>query len=177
MGTDVPVVVLGLMGAGKTTLAVALAARWRRPLRDSDSDLLARTGRTAAELALDEGAAGLHRREARHLLEALAGRPAPVVAAAASTVEAGSCRAALESAWVVWLDVPVDVLVSRQKSGGHRPAFQPDLREMLTQMAERRRPLFQQVADLTLRPGPEDLRGDGIPGVQIEQVERQLRRR
>lgn len=145
-----PVVVLGLMGAGKTTLAVQLAARWGRVLRDSDADLLARTGRTAAELAAAEGAVGLHAREADLLLEALAERPAPVVAAAASTVEVPACREALAAARVVWLDVPVEVLVSRQATGGHRPVYDPDLRAMLERMDAVRRPLFTRVADVVL---------------------------
>ncbi len=43
------------MGAGKTTLAGALARRWDRPLRDSDVDLDARFGLTAAQLAAERG--------------------------------------------------------------------------------------------------------------------------
>jgi chloramphenicol 3-O-phosphotransferase len=62
------VVVVGLMGAGKTTLAEALARRWARPLCDSDADLLAEHGRNAAQLAAELGADGLHDLEAAHLV-------------------------------------------------------------------------------------------------------------
>ena len=159
----VPVVVLGLMGAGKTTLATALAERWGRPLRDSDADLLAATGRTAAELAEAEGADGLHEREARHLLDALLNRPAPVVAAAASTVQVAACRQALTLVRVVWVDVSVDELVRRRSGGGHRPSYGPDQRAMLERMDLARRPFFAQLADVVV----ESALGDAP--VRVEQ--------
>ena len=175
----VPVVVLGLMGAGKTTLATALAERWGRPLRDSDADLLAATGRTAAQLAGTEGAAGLHEREARHLLDALLQTPAPVVAAAASTVQVLACRQALALVRVVWVDVSVEELVRRQSGGqsgggqsgggqsggGHRPRYGPDLRAILERMDLDRRPFFAQLADVVV----ESALGDATV-----RVERQL---
>ncbi len=171
-------VVLGLMGAGKTTLAAQLARRWGRPLRDSDADLEARYGRTAAELAAQRGAAGLHELEAAQLLAALSDRTAegavaPVVAAAASVVERADCRAALARAVVVWLDLPVEVLARRQSAGGHRPAYRTDLVAMLREMDAARRPLFTAVADVVLRPqqGP----GGAPPVAQlVAEVERRL---
>ena len=165
-----PVVVVGLMGSGKTTVASRLAGRWGRPFRDSDADLLAETGSTAAELARREGADRLHALEADHLLRALdedrdeeghadEGHggddrgdlvPRPVVAAAASVVEDERCRAALGPAAVVWLDADPAELARRQADGGHRPAYDEDLGRMLRDMDARRRPLFTAVADLVV---------------------------
>jgi shikimate kinase len=156
-----PVVVTGLMGAGKTTVASALAHRWRRVLRDSDADLLAATGRTASQLAAERGADGLHDLEAQHVLDAVAALPAAVVAAAASVVEVPRCRTALaDRAVVVWLDAAPADLVARQRVGGHRPQYGPDLLAMLDGMDARRRPFFEQLADVVVRLGPVDPASD-----------------
>lgn len=157
----VPVVVTGLMGAGKTTVASGLARRWGRALRDSDVDLQAATGRTAAQLAAERGADGLHALEAQHVLDAVADEPACVVAAAAFVVEVAECREALaRRAIVVWLDAHPEELVARQHVGGHRPQYDPDLLAMLRGMDERRRPLFEQVADIAVRLDPVDAQAD-----------------
>ncbi len=147
---DLPVVVMGLMGAGKTTVASRLAQRWGRRLRDSDVDLEARFGRTAKDLAAERGKDGLHDLEVEVLLDALAEGGEVVVAAAASTVEREPARAALAPAVVVWLDAPPHVLVARQHVGGHRPQFAADLTTMLEDMDRVRRPLFEELADVTV---------------------------
>ncbi|MFF0308073.1 shikimate kinase [Streptosporangium sp. NPDC004379] len=150
MKFNLPIVVTGLMGAGKSSVARILARELDRPLRDSDPDLAARYGgATAAETAAREGADVLHEREALHLREALAERPPVVVAAAASVVENPACRRVLAPALVVWLDAPPAVLAERMLSSGHRPHFEPDLPAMLTRQRAVRGPLFAEVADLT----------------------------
>ncbi|MBO3749391.1 AAA family ATPase [Streptosporangiaceae bacterium NEAU-GS5] len=143
------VVVMGLMGAGKSSVARLVAGALGRPMRDSDEDLQARYGKTAAQINADEGADELHAREAQVLFDAL-NEGDVVVAAAASTVEDPVVRAALEPAYVVYLDAPPEVLAERMKSGAHRPHFQPDLVRMLTEQRTRRLPYFTQVADLVV---------------------------
>lgn len=155
-----PVVLVGLMGSGKTSVAQRLAAALGRPLRDSDADLRARFGASAAEQVAAEGQRVLHDREQRHLLDALAQEPPPVIAAAASVVDDGSCRAALGPAFVVWLDAPPRVLAERMRDGDHRPHYDPDLERMLSTQHERRAARFRQVADLVVDvtgPDPDEV--------------------
>jgi shikimate kinase len=145
-----PVIVMGLMGSGKTTIAHLLATALGREMRDSDPDMRARYGLSAAEMLERLGAEVLHDREAEHLRESLAERPATVIAAAASTIEYADLRALLKPAVVILLDAPDDVLAERMLSGKHRPHFEHDLRAMLAKQRARRGPLFREVADLVI---------------------------
>jgi len=116
------VVVIGLMGAGKTSIGRRVAERLGRPFVDGDEVLGARCGRTAADVAEADGIEALHRLEAAILLEALADDEPAVIGPAASTVEDEPCRAALaHRALVVWLAADVDWIAERAKDKGHRP--------------------------------------------------------
>lgn len=139
------------MGAGKTTLATALAVELGRPLRDSDVDIAASQGRISAEIASQDGAPALHALELAHLTGALAGEPA-VIAAAGWTIEVPEARKALAPAFVVFIDVDAAVLAARFDSGAHRPVYGEAI-DVLTAQSERRRPLFLATADLVIGTG------------------------
>jgi shikimate kinase len=142
------VVLVGMMGVGKTTTGASLAARLGWPLHDCDVDLEARTGRTGAELTAGEGLDRLHELEEEILLEALT-MPAPlVVTAAGSVVDSERARSELAArAEVVWLDAPVADLVVRMASGAHRRSLEAETVAAL--LAERRADL-EALADLRL---------------------------
>lgn len=155
-----PVVVVGLMGSGKTSVAQRLAEALRRPMRDSDEELEASYGQSAAEQYAAVGAAILHEREGRQLREALQDPRLPVIAAAASVVENPSLRRELRQAYVVWLDASPRVLADRMRDGAHRPHFEQDLSKMLASQHQRRAGWFQEVADLRVdvaEPGPDEV--------------------
>lgn len=146
-----PVVLVGLMGSGKTSVGTRLATALGRELRDSDETLERRYGQTAAEQVEEYGAAVLHVREAMALRDALAERPPPVIAAAASVVDNPAIRAAFAGGYVVWLYAPPRVLAGRISGGDdHRPHYHPDLVTMLSLQYELRAPRFREVADLTV---------------------------
>lgn len=148
-----PVVVLGLMGAGKSSVARLVAGGLGRAVRDSDRDIEAAQGRTAAQIKEADGTAALHTLEARHLLDSLAARPPAVVAAAASTVEVAACRDAMATAFVVWLDADPTVLAARFDAGPHRPRYGEDQLVVLRDQDRARRPRFEALADLRLDSG------------------------
>lgn len=142
------VVLLGMMGAGKTTTGRALADHLGRPFRDCDADLEALGGRSGATIAAEDGIDHLHHLEEEVLLAALASGEPGVVTGAGWVVESARCRTALaERAMVVWLDLPVAGLVDRMAASDHRrPMLAAEARAVL----DRRRDLFAEVADLHL---------------------------
>jgi shikimate kinase len=142
------IVVLGLMGSGKTSVATVLADRLGRPLRDSDADLEAEHGRTGRAIAATEGTDHLHDLEAEHLHAALAWPHPSVIAAAGSVVERADCTEAIRSgAFGVWLDVDPAVLEQRQQSGDHRRPL--DTGTLTSQRSTRRR-AFERASALTV---------------------------
>ena len=119
------VVLVGLMGAGKTTVGVPLARALGWQYRDNDTELEQRTGRTAHDLAAAEGMVALHRAESETLAATL-DRPGPdVISASAAVVADPEMRARLRSEFVVWVDRNPDVLADQfQRSRAparHRP--------------------------------------------------------
>jgi shikimate kinase len=142
-------VLVGMMGAGKTTIGRALAVRLGRTLYDSDLMIEAREGRTVREIFAADGEAAFRAIETEVLAEALAAPEPSVIAAAGGVVLSDHNRLALRSssARVVWLRADPALLVERVKSGPHRPLLDDDPERVLRQMYADREPLYRDVAD------------------------------
>ena len=138
------IVLVGLMGSGKTTIGKLLAERLGRPFRDSDDGIQERTGRTVRELQQELGDDRMHEIEAEQLLGDLGRADGSVIGAAASSVESKACRAALvaDDVTVVWLDGSPELLAQRFSSSRHRPTFGSDVEAFLREQSRRREPLL-----------------------------------
>ena len=113
---------VGLMASGKSTIGELVARRVGRPLRDNDDTLRHLTGKTARELADEQGMDALHELERHALTTAVEDDELAIVTAAASTIDTPAGRTLLAAMpEVVWLDAPVDVLAERVRRGDHRP--------------------------------------------------------
>lgn len=142
-------VLVGMMGVGKSTVGRMVAAELDRPLRDSDEMIEARTGRTVREIWSTDGEPAFRALETEMLVEALGESEPSVIAAAGGVVLSERNRTALKDAdaQVVWLLADVDVLLDRVRNGMHRPLLDDDPEGTLRRMFEDRAPLYQDVAD------------------------------
>jgi len=142
------VVVLGLMGVGKSTTARAIGEAGAVPVHDSDEDIENLFGQTGSQLADAKGIDELHRVESAVLLGRLADEVPSVISAAASVVDDPLARQALANrAHVAVLHAPVDEIMQRIATGAHRRSMD---RAELAALAERRAPLFTAVSDIDL---------------------------
>ncbi len=147
------VVLVGLMGSGKTTVARALSRRLGWPRLDNDDQVTARTGLTAHDLAGRDGLDRLHEVEGKVLREALAQPPPFVVTAAASTIDDGEHDDLLATrAFTVWLRGRPETLAARVRRDPDRPivAEAADVTATLTAQQARRGPRLEAVADLVI---------------------------
>jgi shikimate kinase len=144
------VVLVGLMGTGKTTVGRILAQRLGRPLCDSDEMVEARTGRTVRQIWETDGEPAYRVEETAVLREALTSAAPNVIAAAGGVVLREENRRALQGAdaTVIWLRGNPGVLVARAVTGEHRPLLDRDPLARLQEMARLREALYREVADI-----------------------------
>lgn len=148
-----PVVLVGLMGVGKSVVGRRLADHLSRPFVDTDEVVAEAAGCSIPEIFERDGEAVFRSAEGEVLRGALqrTGIP-PVIATGGGVVLAASNRAALaESAEVVWLDASPTVLAERIGTGRGRPLLAGvDAGERLRVLDAQRRPLYHEVADVVV---------------------------
>lgn len=147
--TDSHIVLVGMMGAGKSSVGRALARKLGRQLLDSDEMIEGRTGRTVREIWSADGEPAFRKLETEVLSEAIAATEPAIIAAAGGVVLSEDNRSVLKGAGahVVWLLADVELLLDRVKAGMHRPLLDEDPEGTLRTMYEQRSDLYQEVAD------------------------------
>lgn len=140
-------VLVGPMGAGKSTLGRALGARLGLPVVDLDARIEQRAGRSIAAVFADDGEAAFRRLERDALLEALGGAPAVIATGGGTVLDAGNRDAMRARATVVYLAVDPALQRARLAGDTTRPLLQDDdADDTLAQLQAQREPLYRAVA-------------------------------
>lgn len=150
MTTPRRVVLIGMMGSGKTTIGRLLAARTAWPYYDNDALLADAAGRSARDISA-EGRAVLRRFEIQ-ALEAGLSRPEPsIIGIAGGVLEDQRALHLLEGGGVVvWLRAEPATLAARAARGAHRPWLEADARAWMSVTNRRRAAGYANLADLTI---------------------------
>lgn len=154
-------VLVGMMGAGKSTAGRLLARRTGRPFLDSDELIEEQTGRTVAQIFADDGEAAFRAVET-DVLDQMLDRDTPAVVAAAggAVLDAANRERMRARGLVVWLRVDPAVLAQRVRGGDHRPLLADDPEATLSRLAAEREPRYREVADEVVDVG--DLSPDQV---------------
>ena len=147
---------VGMMGAGKTTLGKALATRLRREFVDTDKALVERTGVQVATIFEIEGEEGFRRRETL-VLDELCNHDGRVVATGGGVVLAEVNRARMrESGTVVYLRARLESLWERTHLDTTRPLLAtPDPKARIAELLQEREPLYQAAAHVVVDTGSQ----------------------
>ena len=150
------IVLVGFMGAGKTTVGRLLAGRVGLPFTDSDQAIEERAGRKIAEIFADEGEPAFRLLEHQVIADLLAG-PDMVLALGGGAPEHPLTRNLMADVPVVYLRVDYTEAMSRIGGDRGRPML---ARPNVTEIYQRRLTVFDEVATLTIPTDgrtPEDI--------------------
>lgn len=147
------IVLVGLMGAGKTKIGRRLAARLDLPFFDSDTEIETAAGETIAEIFRNRGES-VFRDGERRVIARLLTQPIHVLATGGGAFMDVATRALIARRGVsVWLRADLDVLLARVARRNNRPLLQErDPRAVLAELIERRHPIYAE-ADLAIDSG------------------------
>jgi shikimate kinase len=141
---------IGMMGAGKTTVGKLLASRLGRAYLDSDEQVVANTGRTVPEIFEADGEAAFRAEEKRALTQAAAGEPAVVSVAGGAVLDPENRKLLRDRGTVVWLRAAPATLAERVGDGAGRPLLGDDPGAALARLYPQREPVYAELADVVV---------------------------
>ena len=146
MSTTGPrVVLVGPMGAGKSTVGRLLAQHWDVGYRDTDDDIEASAGKSVQDIFVEEGEAAFRAMEVQAVADALTDHDG-VLSLGGGAVLNSLTRERLEGHPVVFLKVGFDDAVRRVGAGEGRPLLLGNVRSRVKSLLEERTPIYEAVA-------------------------------
>jgi shikimate kinase len=161
---DRPIVLVGLMGAGKSTVGRRLARRLGLPFIDTDTAIADAAGYSAAEVFERYGEADFRDGERRLVARLIDGEIRVIATGGGVFVDPRTRKLLNERAITIWLDAPVDILADRTSRRDTRPLLRnTDPKGTLERLAEERGPSY---AEAHIRVTS----GGGAHGVVVESI-------
>lgn len=160
-----PLVLVGLMGAGKTSVGKRLAAMLNVPFRDSDHEIEAAAGLEVREIFEKYGEPHFREGEARVIRRLLSETPGILATGGGAFMSEPLRQEIARSARSIWLDASLPTLWQRVKDRPTRPLLQqPQPRKVLSDLMEARNPIYAQA----------DVRVLSEPGLTHDQMARRI---
>lgn len=147
-----PVVLVGFMGAGKSTIGRLLAERLAVGFVDTDNEIVNRTGRSIPEIFDAEGEAGFRRIECDVVTDLLSSRGG-VIALGGGSATQQPIRDALAGHTVVYLEIDADDGFARVEHSDRPLLAGPEPAARYRDLLAERRPSYEQVATITVAGG------------------------
>ncbi len=138
-----PIVLVGLMGVGKSTVGRRLAQRLRLPFVDADEEIEAAAGMTIAEIFDRFGEPYFRDGERRVLARLIDGNPKVIATGGGAFINDDTRELILTQTTAIWLDAAPEILAERVKRRDTRPLLRDkDPHAVLVDLAAKRNPLY-----------------------------------
>lgn len=146
LGLSRPLVLVGMMGAGKSTIGRRLAKRLGVPFVDADREIEKAAGMPIPDIFETLGEEAFRDGERRVILRLLSEEGVRVIALGGGALQSEEVRRAIrEQAIAIWLDAPLDILVERTSRRRSRPLLERgDKRAILARLLAERRPHYAE---------------------------------
>ncbi len=142
---DRSIAIVGMMGAGKSTVGRRLAKRLSLPFADADDEIEKSCGYTVAEIFDRFGESTFREGERRVIARLAEGPPRVIATGGGAFAEEATRRLILERCITIWLDADVETLLGRLGRLGHRPLLKGrDPAEAIAELAAKRTPLYAE---------------------------------
>lgn len=145
------IILVGLMGAGKTTLGRLLAQHLQYPFFDSDITICERTGVSVPTIFEMEGEAGFRLRESAVIKELCQQRRIVLATGGGAVLNPDNCRVMRENGLVIYLHTQPEILFKRTCRDKNRPLLQVDNPlQRLQELYQVRDYLYRQTAHMVI---------------------------
>ncbi|KMY23696.1 shikimate kinase [Actinobaculum suis] len=167
-------VIIGLPGAGKSTVGRLLARELGVPFADSDQLIVEATGRSIPDIFADDGEAGFRQIEEKEIARALR-EFGGVLSLGGGAILSPQTRQNLRGHHTILIEAPQAELLRRvTNSRTKRPLLENNPEENLARLTVERAPLYEEVATIRVQSGPEPVRGVVVQALEkLQEAEAQ----
>ena len=166
----VDIVLIGPPGSGNTSVAKALARKLDTSRIDTDHEIEVRAGKKISEIFTEDGEAKFREMEVEVVAEALAHDGGIVSVGGGSVLNESAQRAIATAKQVVFLDVSISNAAPRVGFNKDRPLLALNPRQQWLQLMEKRRPIYESLATLTI--STDNKKPDEVASEIIETMSR-----
>ena len=155
-GRGQSIVLVGIMGAGKSTVGRLLAQALKMPFTDSDDEIVSAAGMSISDIFAEHGEPEFRRLEQRVIARLLDGDPMVLATGGGAFMNEETRQLVQQKADSVWLKADLETLWRRVSRRGGRPLLdQPDPKKTLKDLLEQREPYYAQANHVVVsKDGP-----------------------
>lgn len=149
-----PILLVGLMGAGKSHMGRSLSRALDIPLHDSDKVIEEKAGRSISDIFEEFGEEKFRSAEKNTIIELIEDNPSIIATGGGAVIDSQTLSIMLEKGIVIWLKADIETLWARVQKTSHRPLLQAESPKLILENLLKERTQFYEQAHITFDTTP-----------------------